>query len=549
MPSSLVSFLAIALHWASTLASLSVKSVNLGYAVYQTDLELDEGVTSFLGIRFAAPPTGELRFRAPQLPSKEPGIQNATTQPAQCWQSGVGASPTSPFRKRFLPPPPTVSSEDCLFLKLRDCSIVSQMTLNLCTHLPVLVWIHGGGYTGGNTSSFPGQTVPKDSNLGLILVQIQYRLGPFGFLPGSEVKEDGTLNAGLLDQQFAFRWIQDHISKFGGDPAKVTIYGESAGAGSVLQHVVANGGHTEPQLFRQAMTSSVFLPSQFAFNDPISEASSSLNNTMFTRLIPASRSCTTSKNLACLRSIDASTLNDASVIIADQNFNGVFSWVPVIDEKFIVQRPTVSIQENRINAPISLVVTNAHEGDIFTNPAQILANNFTLEEYISELFPRMDSKSIQQASALYSKVNTGDITAQAADVYGEAIFVCPSFFILEAAKSPAWKGEFAVPPALHGNDVNYVFADPTVPPVPFNNPVFIHNFQQAFFATSMSLNPNAHFINDNVTPFWPTWQESEQVMLFNRSEAGAPVVRLVARDSALLERCAFWHSVADVNSQ
>jgi hypothetical protein len=74
--------------------------------------------------------------------------------------------------------------------------------------------------------------------------------------------------------------------------------------------------------------------------------------------------------------------------------------------------------------------------------------------------------------------------------------------------------------------------------VPFDNADFIHNFQQAFFATAISLSPNAHFINDNITPFWPIWKEARQVMVYNKTDAGAPIVQLVGKDSALLERCA-----------
>ena len=173
---------------------------------------------------------------------------------------------------------------------------------------------HGrGGYVFGNVTIYNtnGNDLIRNSGGNVVVVAIQYRLGVFGFLPGQKVKDGGVLNAGLckccrnddvptcysppryiVDQQFALKWVQKYvcifhpsalffqehrhgnllqISKFGGDPKKVTIWGESAGAGSVLQHVVANGGNTNPPLFRAAITSSTYLPSQYKYNDRIPE--------------------------------------------------------------------------------------------------------------------------------------------------------------------------------------------------------------------------------------------------------------------------------------
>ncbi|KAF7359804.1 hypothetical protein MVEN_00705600 [Mycena venus] len=115
----------------------------------------------------------------------------------------------------------------------------------------------------GGMSRYNGEDTIRQSNRGIVVVTIQYRLGLFAFLVGSAVKKNGALNAGLLDQDFALRWVNKHISNFGRDPAKVTIWGESAGAGSVLQQVITHDGRTEPQLFRAAIPPRVirFLPS------------------------------------------------------------------------------------------------------------------------------------------------------------------------------------------------------------------------------------------------------------------------------------------------
>ncbi|KAI0033945.1 alpha/beta-hydrolase [Vararia minispora EC-137] len=518
-------------------STVPVKVADLGYATYQTDLSLDEGVTSFLGIRYAAAPVGDLRFRAPEPPESTSGIQNAITQPDECFQGNVGLNSVSPFRKRTV----NAQNEDCLFINVH---VPTDSDAN--SNLPVVAWIHGGGYTAGSIGGsvpapFPAQTFVHSSNGSLVSVQIQYRLGAFGFLPGKAVADDGALNAGLLDQQYALQWIQTHISKFGGDPTRVSIYGESAGAGSVLQHIVANGGNTQPRLFQSAMMSSPFLPFQYAYDDPVSEE-------LYAELL--NRTNCTDRALACLRTVDATTLSQIGNAIEAANFFGVFTWVPVVDGKFSVERPTVLLAERKINTDVALVFTNAHEGNIFVNSAELVANNTTLTEYITQLLVRLNDTSIQQAVSLYSNIpGLTSIPQQAAQVMGEVIFVCPAYFVLNAFDGhSSWKGEFAVPPATHGLDVLYVFADASVPAPPVNNSEFIGAFQQAFFDVALSLDPNVH-TSPIVTPEWPSYNADQEVMVFNVTEAHESDIAVVGPDTAQLERCAFWQSLAAVNAQ
>ncbi|KAJ7723824.1 Alpha/Beta hydrolase protein [Mycena maculata] len=258
--------------WAAILlAASSINAqvspiIDLGYAQYQGTVNTSTNLTTFLGIRYAAAPIDNLRFRAPHPPQNVTGVQQATAEPNECFQATDGASPTNPLESRDIV---VATSEDCLFLSVYYPSDAEGVPEG---PLPTLVWIHGGGYVSGAASMYRGTDLINQSNRGIVVVTIQYRLGLFGFLPGAEVKKNGALNSGLLDQDFALRWVNEHISKFGGDPSKVTIWGESAGAGSVLQHLVANNGQTEPQLFRGAITSSTFLPSQYNYNDPIPES-------------------------------------------------------------------------------------------------------------------------------------------------------------------------------------------------------------------------------------------------------------------------------------
>jgi para-nitrobenzyl esterase len=173
-----------------------------------------EGVKSYLGVPFAAPPVGKLRWRAPQAVEAWEGIKQATSYAPACAQTAVWI--TGP------------KSEDCLYLNLWAPAKAAK--------LPVLVWIHGGGYYGG-TGSQPGFNGANLAKRGAIVVTINYRLGIFGFFAHPELSAESphcaSGNQGILDQIAALQWVKDNIAAFGGDPSRVTIFGESAGGESV----------------------------------------------------------------------------------------------------------------------------------------------------------------------------------------------------------------------------------------------------------------------------------------------------------------------------
>ncbi|KIY61436.1 alpha/beta-hydrolase [Cylindrobasidium torrendii FP15055 ss-10] len=252
------------LHFIEHIVSVSdAPVVDLGYAKYVGSYV--GNTTHFVGMRYAAPPLDALRWRAPTTPeSTLELVQNATHVPAQCPQSdGSGASETNPFlgsqnlthrtiaENVFEQREDLLLSEDCLYLSVYSPGNVNPFT-GANTSWPVIFWIHGGGYQGGSATADSAYDLISVFGGRVVVVVIQYRLGLFGFLAEQSVKDGGVLNAGILDQQFALEWTQQHVSKFGGDPAEVTIWGESAGAGSVLQHIIANGGKTEPPLFKRA---------------------------------------------------------------------------------------------------------------------------------------------------------------------------------------------------------------------------------------------------------------------------------------------------------
>nr|NP_001165390.1 carboxyl/cholinesterase 2 precursor [Bombyx mori]BAI66478.1 carboxyl/cholinesterase 2 [Bombyx mori] len=184
---------------------------------------------SFKGIPYAQPPVGNLRFKAPQPVSSWEGVKNATRHGAVCPQFDI-------LTNQIIP-----GNEDCLFLN------IYTPDLNPATTLPVMFFIHGGGYVSGSgNDDFFGPDFIVRKNV--ILVTINYRLGDLGFLTLDTEEVPG--NAGLKDQVLALKWVNENIAHFGGDPKLITIIGQSAGAASVLYHL---GSSLTKGLFNRAI--------------------------------------------------------------------------------------------------------------------------------------------------------------------------------------------------------------------------------------------------------------------------------------------------------
>lgn len=180
---------------------------------------LDEnGISVFKGMPYAAPPIGENRWRTPQPYVAGSGIVPAENFGKACF-SAVGPNPS---------PNPTEEGEDCLTINVWTPNLINQGSL------PVMVWIHGGGFQFGSSAEavYDGARL---ADHGVVIVSFNYRLGVFGYLASSQLDEEsGTSGAwGLLDQIAALRWVQENIANFGGDPRQVTVFGESAGAHSI----------------------------------------------------------------------------------------------------------------------------------------------------------------------------------------------------------------------------------------------------------------------------------------------------------------------------
>jgi para-nitrobenzyl esterase len=205
---------------------------------------IDNGAVAFRGIAFAAPPVGVLRWRAPQPVRPWAGIRDAAAFGPSCMQVDDVAK-----------------SEDCLTLNVwRPAAMTAK-------RLPVMVWIHGGSLMHGGTALYPGHALARQ---GVIVVSMNYRMGRLGFFAhpaaAAEAPGEPTGNFGYLDQLAALKWVQANIHNFGGDPENVTIFGESAGGGSVLVHLTSP---LSRGLFRRAILQSPAIPTARADTTPL----------------------------------------------------------------------------------------------------------------------------------------------------------------------------------------------------------------------------------------------------------------------------------------
>ncbi len=235
------------------LAALALWAQPADSSAVRTRSGLVEGKLSgdlvvYKGIPFAAPPVGALRWRPPQPPVAWRDVRKADTFAPACMQTGVSMPGEAPPR----------TSEDCLYLNV-------WAPAHGTSHA-VMVWIYGGGFSNGS-AAMPLYWGDELARKGIVVVTFGYRLGPFGFLASPELTKESPFhssgNYGLMDQIAALEWVRDNIAAFGGDPARVTIAGQSAGAASVsilLASPLANG------LFRGAIAESggMFEPMQLA---------------------------------------------------------------------------------------------------------------------------------------------------------------------------------------------------------------------------------------------------------------------------------------------
>lgn len=322
-----------------------------GHSIVRTEAgsvegKIESGIAVYRGVPFAQPPVGPLRWRAPQLPKPWEGVKHADTYAPACEQVAT-ANPA-------LGIPALPTSEDCLYLNIWSPARSPR------DHLPVMVWIYGGGFTGGATA-IPLYDGTNLARKGVILVSIAYRLGPFGFLADRELTQESKRssgNYGLLDQIAGLKWVQRNIAAFGGDPHRVTIFGESAGGISVSMLAaspLANG------LFQGAISES-----GGSFGSPKTDAEGGVN---VPTLETAERS-----GAAFLAALGVSTIAEARKLPAERILKGPGATVmggrfwPNFDGYVLPRDEYLLYSAGVQNDTPVLIGTNADEGAIFPHP-------------------------------------------------------------------------------------------------------------------------------------------------------------------------------------
>lgn len=400
---------------------------------------------AFLGIPFGESTAGENRFAAPVPKARMSGVFDAITSSPACPQT--------------LNPPygATSISEDCLALNVwRPAGVRAGASL------PVMLWIYGGSFTSG-ANQYPvydGAYVAASSNV--IVVSLNYRVGALGFLAGT----DGlTGNYGLMDQQLAMRWVRDNIASFGGDPERITLFGESAGAMSVgLQtlSIPSSAG-----LFRAGIMQS----------NPMGIPYKTLAQAAPAAAVFKEKVGCAGQGLDCLRGVPVETIIQEQANVSLQLLSllgsrlaGFLVFAPVLDGSFLVADPTVVANQSGLALP-TLLGSNAADGTIFiAEIASLLGGEIKEAEYLAVLALLFGAENTAEIVALYGSNPGGDNSAILSSIATDYLFGCANRYVALRARSDIYVYRFDetslnvwpdVPAcdneACHADDVPFTF--------------------------------------------------------------------------------------------
>ncbi|WP_375271207.1 carboxylesterase/lipase family protein [Sphingomonas sp.] len=454
------------------------------------------GGAVFRGIRFAAPPTGTLRWRAPVAPApwRTPAPANAAH--AACPQPSYGA-----WNSRAA----ASSSEDCLFLDVRSPRLDPR------AQLPVMVWIHGGGNRGGAGG---GTVESRITDKGVVLVSVQYRLGALGFMshPALSAEQGGASgNYGLMDQRAALRWVRENIVNFGGDPARVTIAGESAGAQDVGLQMLSPAARG---LFAGAIAQSGtpgfgVAPRTLAQNEQLGIAIVARAGAKGAVAAAALRDLPVASVLAAQEAVDVPGLDDDS-----------FIWLQaVVDGRVLRETPAAALAAGRVARVPLLIGANAQEFTNYTgrDPGPVVAREF----------PR-NARAVRRAYGLDGTPapdpRRGDVAMRLGT---DLVFTCPTVAVsrqVAATGAPVWQYQFDYAPAgkvvSHGSEMGLVFDTPSA------GAPRLRDYWVAFVKRG---DPNGSGLST-----WPRYDAGERRYL--AFEQGGTVSRARLRDDVCLQR-------------
>jgi carboxylesterase type B len=473
---------------------------------------------------FAAVRYGAICPQTPRSPRQEVAAPAPPTT-AQARKT-LNAAAAKRAAARAAPTPPT-EDEDCLSLNIWTPAGVAPNAA-----LPVMVFIHGGSFVAGSGADpmYDGSYLAANSNV--VLVTINYRLGVLGFLAADGLSG----NYGILDQQHALAWARDNIGSFGGDPGKVTIFGESAGAMSVGLHVYSAPG--SERLFRAAIMESNFL------SLPYKRLADQIN---VGNIFKQGLNC---RDLACLRKTPVSDLVTQQYAFTDEmSFFGTQYYIPfspTIDGTVLVRQP-VSGAVTNTRKPIMLG-TNKDEGLLFTEgrsfPPPVYASD------VADLF----GLSFQSVIAKYPASDTGTNELVWGQVQTEYFLVCSTRQVAASTKAPVYSYLFNHHPSFkvwgrstcrqdgnvcHGDELPFVFhtADKINGQFTADEAKLSDTMMRYWTSFATHLDPNGAAASSGPGTRWPKFSAQ------NRSYLALNTPDVSVQNDPHRETCAFWDNI------
>jgi len=417
-----------------------------------------QGVTTFLGIPFAAPPVGALRWKAPQPVTSWSGALDASRLPNECTQVVTALFDVPGEEKGEVK-----GSEDCLYL-----NVYVPPKATPATRLATMVWLHGGGFELGAGSQYDGSVLAQKQ--GVVRVTLNYRLGPLGFLALASLNAgspDGSSgNYGLMDQQAALRWVKKNIGAFGGESRNVTLFGESAGGMSVCAQLASPASDG---LFQKAIIQSGLCGSP---NNTIMARDAAKRNAAYASTLGCKAA-----SMDCLRALDASKITAGSV--PGRRPLGNLIWSPVYGTPLLPLPLQAAFEQGKFHRVPILNGTNHDEGRLFVTIASPGSKPLLLHQYWIATGLVVGARKNRQVLSQYPYKADGTPAAAFATMFTDGMFSCPALRSDNALSkhTPVYAFEFndpqavtqiKIPPGLtslgafHSSGLVYIFQTPIV---------------------------------------------------------------------------------------
>jgi para-nitrobenzyl esterase len=466
-------------------------------------------VDEFLGIPYAAPPVGALRWQPPRPPANWSGARDATQFAPHCPQ------PAGPFGQAS-------TSEDCLHL-----NVFTPSRKHAGSRFPVMVWIHGGALVTGESDDYDPTALAAG---GVVVVTINYRLGALGFLahPALADAHGQSGDYGLMDQQAALSWVQRNIASFGGAPRDVTVFGESAGGLSTLSQVASPRARG---LFERAIVES----GSYSLTQASLATAEAAGETF------ASQAGCASQTAACLRSLPV------SAILASQNAG----YTPNINTEVLPRTLGIAFATGNFNRVPVINGTNRDEWRLFVALSELTGNKVTAANYQAAISATLGVPSAVAATiaARYPLTAFPSPSVALGAVGTDAVFACPALTIDQSLSRvvPTFGYEFSdenapenfLPPvslpygAAHASEIQYLMGLPTAA-----FPGTLSARQQRLATTMKRYWTNfagRGFPGSPGTPPWPLFTNRTHEV-----QSLAPAVPHAETDFASTHNCAFW---------